>query len=1055
MVYIGASCLFHNTDLHQKLKELIPIINIEVGAKNGRPTFRQVRRELIKQTGVEIDLDTFADIYKSEIPSDLRFTTDEEIDDILNATTKNALDKLAFGMVDRLDGIGETSIERAAINKAASILATIEGKDRSTRTKTIARIIKDAVLAQISRLANSNPDFAAMKRRPAKETYADTLARVLEINSLSIPQTDADKFNTVQDIFSAAKDKVMNALENLRDEDGNEIMAEEGERFLEQYKDAFFGVLMSTADANNLLRGALLDAGYGKGVAGRQVVDWNSLAGTVNNPDIVRDNVIGALTDKQGLSTETATSIANALANEFEAHVRGEKAMKVKYALAEAKARDIMEKLGWEPTVAFSEKVNTELHEAIDDQVNMSDELDIEKVVHDVLLNNGANERQLANIPKSKMRVDIHTVSRVANLVKGDLELDADALAELYGIIGKAIDADAIADLRRIANLKDQIDNMELLIRTDGTAQPATKQGLEKAKLIQELSNQMARIVAKSRDYSGQTTFQRFLTYALNGLSKYIPANAALVLLNPFNITQNILSGLFAGFHGKVGGAITSAAGYTSTPLTFKTSDGETVKLHELLGKFNMAETWFNTMVGAEGRDIPDLFTGDPSKDPVTLKNASTKGEMAEAILTLMPRAALTATDAMVKEPYYRKELIRGVLYYLQKAGGMTRQQAQSTVYEALTRNSPERLAAQAKELATLVGKGNDKYYIKQVAEDIQMASLVILHPDTGVPILSQDRLQAIIDAAKQTSAEVFGHRIQKNVLFFNFFYDILTGAKAKAIESMNRDYGQKMEDLYKRGEYFAAAKLNFVHQLKGTMGFLFQRGIYNWAILMAQKNPVSIINGFRQLSKQVQFNDQKESRDAVENYLRSRAKIGRGLMGTMSAALIAPMVLEFLKGSDDEDKKKFLDKLRKDPVWGRLFKNFVSPLAQAMIDAKLSDTAIEGAGAAMKDMGIAPIVSAGARYYAVDNQIMVALDNLEPSKLPKAEAAAGGVLGMFLPGKSFLSTNKAWVERVGANSPELIGENYQIVLDSRKMPKSDDFWDAFWYSSLLKNPKK
>lgn len=1047
MVQIGLDCLLKNTDLLEKLKEVVPLLNLQVGSRNGRPTFRQVYKELISETGVEIDLDSFAKIYKSEIPAELKFTTDAQIEDILNSRTKQVIDKLINGTVDRIDGLGETSTDRAAIQKAARILTTMEGKDGGKKVKSMAKTVKDAVLASIQRLANNNENYKALKKRNEKETFEETLERVLEINSLQTEQMEADKFNTIQDVMEQARKSVLQSLEGITDEDGEAILGPEAEQFLEDYKNAFFGTMMSTADATTIMRGALLDAGYGKGTEGSQTVDWKRLAGEVNSPEVLRENVKAALMDGKGLTEEAADSITNALTGEFENLVQGQKAMDVKYAIAEAEAEDILERLGDKPTAERLEKINAALRDAIDNSVETEGTINISEIVHDVLQNvDGITQGQLANIPK-KAIVTSHTADRIARLIGEEGDLDNEALAKLYGTFGKEVDMEVINKLRKLSKLKEDIEDIDIQVGADGKI-TESRRGIEKAKTIQTISDQMARIVANSIDYSGNV-FNRFITNALNAFSKYLSANAALVLLNPFNLTQNIMSGAFAGTQGKIGGSVTQMFNKYKTPLIYKDADGKKVDLTSLLNTSGRFETWWNTLAGASGRDIPDLFTGDASRDVKTFQTAESKGEYIEATLTSLPRAALTATDTMLKEPYFRKELIRGVLYYLQAAKGKTKQESLDLVYQALTNNSPEKLATQAKQLATMVEKGNDKYYIKQIAEDIQLSSLTLLDAD-GRSILSEDTLQAIIDAATQTSSEVFGHRIQKDAIGFNWFFDLLTGAKAKAVEGLNKQYGDSMKELYSRGKYKEAAWLHFTHTLKTTVGFLFQRGIYNWAILVAQKNPLSIVRGFRALGRDTNFYEPKGSQEAVENYLRSRAKIGRGVLGTASALAIAPLVMSAIDdncGDDEECKRKWIAALKKDPVWGRVYKNFVSPLAQTFIDTQLAETVGEGVGSGLGNILISPIVSAGARYYSVDNVLITAVENLKEGKLSTSGKNIGGVLTPFVPLKGFLSTNEMWWKRLtGKDSPGMVDKKGQIVIDKSKRPKDEDFWDSFWY---------
>ncbi len=1053
MAYIGINCLLRNTDLAERLKKLVPIINLEVGEKTGKPTFRSVYRELVKQTGAEIDLDTFAEYYKSEISDEFRFTSNDKVDEIINERTRKYLDNIANGSMNAIDGIGETSPERAVINKVAGILKTLQN-GATKRSKTIMKAMQDAVVDGVQRLANENEAYRELKKGKAKETFDETLDRVMATNASRIATMEADKFNTVEDIFQKARDIMIEKADELVDEDGEPILREEAVNFLNQYQDAVFGLMMSTADASSLLRGSLIEAGYGKQQGEKTVVDWAKIAGNINSPNVVRENVIKALQEGKGLSIEAATSIADALSNEIANVVRGQKAIDIKHSLVEAEAESIINKLG--PPNSLTEKMKTELGQAVDESIDNETTLDVSKIVGDVLLANGITQQQLANIPKRAIVVQPDAADRIADLLRSDGELDDEGLAKLYGILGKEVDDGVISDLRKLSRLRDEVDALELKFDSiDGSVRnmTATKAGIEKAKIMRTISDQMARVVAKGIDYSDKNIFQRMLMGALNIGSKYVSTNASLVLLNPFNLTQNLLSGVFTGTHARVGGKISELFSTTKTPLVYTDEQGKKHNLTAMLNTVGMMDTWFNTTIGEPGRDIPDLFSGDIHDANQTFQSAETTGQKVEAALTVIPRAALSATDAMLKEPYFRRELIKGVLFYLQRAQGKTKLEAQQLVYEALTQNTRESLLKQAKELSALVGKSNDKYYVKQVAEDIQLSSLMILGED-GAALLSERNLQAIIDAAKQTSSEAFGHKIQKNVVALQWFYDLFSGGKALAAEGINKEYGLKMAEMYQRGEYNKAAWTRFTHSMKTMMGFLFQRGIYNWAVLMAQKNPLSVVTGFAQLSKQSNFHDEESTQESVENFLRSRAKIGRGIMGTATAMAIVPLVLAALGGSDDEKRRKRLQALRRDPVWGRLFNNFVSPFAQAYIDASISKNIPAGIGSGFKDMTIQPIVSAGAKYYSVDNLLTTANDYFIKGDVDKGNAILGAMAGNFLPGKSFLTTNKALVERLGEDSPDLVDKNYQIITDKRNNVKGDDFWDAFWYSSLLKEKK-
>ena len=136
---VGFTCLNANVDLKNRMKSIVPAINAMVGAETGKPSFRKVYEKFIQETQAEIDLDSFADIYKSEIPKEDRFSSDEEIDEVLNARTNEMFKSLTSTKLLTVDKIGETSAERASVEQAVQMLKTLQQGKSSTKVQTFAK----------------------------------------------------------------------------------------------------------------------------------------------------------------------------------------------------------------------------------------------------------------------------------------------------------------------------------------------------------------------------------------------------------------------------------------------------------------------------------------------------------------------------------------------------------------------------------------------------------------------------------------------------------------------------------------------------------------------------------------------------------------------------------------------------------------------------------------------------------------------------------------------------------------------------------------------------
>lgn len=1066
--FIGFTCLNANVDLKNRMKAILPSINAIVGAETGTPTFRKVYDRFIKETQAEIDLDSFADIYKSEIPKEDRFTTDEQIDDILNTRTNEMFKSLTSSKLLTIDKIGEVGAERASVEQAVQMLKTLQQGQPSQKVQTFAKNLLDVYQKAIERFASTTDAYKeAKKSKKEPLTFDEALDAIIENNSKTPIESEnfQSKFEMLQKLHEKAKELFVGEIEKMKNELGEDFLSEEANGFFEDYKQAVNTLFLSTAEAQAIFKGGIaLVPEFTKVVGGKTQIDWNKLSGSINNPELVKEKVVAALTDKKGISQEMAETIGEALKYEFENLVSGQKAIQLKNDLANREVIKIMNALGIDEKSIVGTKIKSSVAKKLSDAIKTQDEIDVTKIAKEALVENGIDKELVDEYKKQALVVSTSKAKRLSKLFNAENEgKKGDFEKGIYNIIGQGIDTDAIDELKRLASLHQEIENLDLSSTNSNI--PNTKLALEKKNTLDSIAKQMSLVIARNVDKSDLSKGQIMLANSLNFLSKYFTKNITGALLNTYNLTQNITSGIKGSKSSKLGGTIANFVTSVKAGTKYKLPNGKTIDLIDLLNDTKVSEQWWNTTIGNEVGGL-DPLTGSVTTNETGIKDAKTTSEKVDAVSSLPFRALLSATDAAIKVPYVRRKIIEGVIYNIQKGASngvkYTYAEAKDMVYQALTKNTKENLIKQATELAVKIGEGDNKYKIKQIAEDIQTASLILFDAE-GRPILTENNLAAIIKGANRVSSEAFGHELQKDVPITPILYSIITLGKAEAASSMMETYQKKQRDLYAKGDIMGAARNNLYHSLIQTTGFAFAKGIYNWAIIMSQGNPLAIANGFRMLAKNgknsYDLNTVDGRQEATENFLRSRDRIGRGVLGTVLSLGTSAAITSYIKAraeEEDMDEDAYLAKMMKDPVLRRAYTTATSQVTKAAVDFIIADDFKSGSVDVIADLSVNAVISSAGKYYELPNLMQEAKKMFENKDYKKGGAFIGVIINGYLPGSPFISSNAKWVERAyGKNSPDLFDKNYNLIIEPQKSSPAKDFMDAFWYKSYFDLKKK
>lgn len=1062
---VGFTCLNANIDFKNRMKSIVPAINAMVGAETGKPSFRKVYERFIQETQTEIDLDSFADIYKSEIPKEDRFSTDEEIDEVLNARTNEMFKSLASSKLLTVDKIGETSAERTSVEQAVQMLKTLQQGQSPTKVQTFAKNLLDVYQKAMERFASTNEAYKEAKRnKKAPLTIDEALDAMAENNSKTpIPSQDfQSKFEMLQKLHNKAKELFVGEINKMKDELGSNFLTEEANGFFEDYKQAVNTLFLSSAEAQAIFKGGIaLVPEFTKQVGGKTQIDWNKLSGNMNNSELVKEKVIAALVDKKGVTPEMAETIGEALKYEFEDLVSGQKAIQLKNDLAGREVSKIMNALGIDEKSIVGSKIKASVAKKLAEAIKTQDEIDVTTIAKEALVENGISQKLIDNYKKQAVVVSTSKAKRLTKLFNAENETKkAEFEQGIYNIVGQNIKLDALNDLQRLAKLHQEIENLDLSVGNSNM--PNTKLALEKKNTLDNIANQMSYVIARNVDKSDFSKGQILLANTLNILAKYFTKNLTGALLNPNNLVQNITSGLKQSQSSKLGGTLGNLLTSIKAGTKYKLPNGKTIDLASLLNDTKATEQWWNTTIGNEVGGL-DPLTGSVTSRGIGIKDAKSVGEKVDAITSLPFKALLGATDAAIKNPYTRRKIIEGVIYNIQRGASngvrYTYAEAKDMVYQALTKNSKENLIKQATELAVKIGEGNNKFKIKQLAEDIQTASLVLFDAE-GRPILTADNLAAIIKGANRVSSEAFGHEMQKDVFLISSIFNVISAGKAQASSALMEKYQKDQKDFYAKGDIIGAAKNNLAHSFTTVVGFAFQKGIFSWAVLTAQQNPIAIAKGMSMLARDSKFdlNTAEQRQIATENYLRARDRIGRGALGTTLALSMGAAVTAYIKAAkeDDEDEKAYLKRMLKDPFIRRLYNVFTSPLAKAYVDGMISGDIKKEMPNIASEFLVNPIISSAGKYYELPNLLLQANRSYDKGDVVKGNEILGTVISGFLPLSPIIGSNSKWIERAyGKNSPDLFDNNYHLIIETPKRSNVNGFMDAFWYKSYFDLKKK
>lgn len=307
---LGVGCLVKNTALLQDLKDLVAYIGYEQIA-NGKSASVASVYNVIRQSGIEVDLQSVGHIYNESLPKEYKeFQSNEEVDDYVLKNYKDAIERAAM-LEDNesKETVGQDKPEIYVVNGLLNMFTNANVANESTQSDMLQ--MQNALWKGIQRKLNL-PESAKPK---TSDEWKDILNQSLGYEQLGITDLNG-RLNSIADLYNAMRTQLQDAgKELIRKGDWEEV--EKWFEMVDALEASTYSLLFSRGEAKNLLEGMMKEAGFSKKLKdGTTILDWNKLAGGIGNAQDVRDNVERVLRD-QGFGADVISGVSKSLENEF------------------------------------------------------------------------------------------------------------------------------------------------------------------------------------------------------------------------------------------------------------------------------------------------------------------------------------------------------------------------------------------------------------------------------------------------------------------------------------------------------------------------------------------------------------------------------------------------------------------------------------------------------------------------------------------------------------------------------------------------------------------
>lgn len=309
-------CLIKDTRLVQDIKEVLQIMAAD--EINGGKTFSVSKAyNFLRENGVEIDLESVGSIYSDTFDlSDGNFNTSEEIEKIVGKSFEDTLNNLVdMQPKNTVEEIGSLSPGKQVARSIANLFRNAHVAD--VTTQTLMKKFQDALFKGAKRLLDNSALPQQVKQ--SSQTFEDILTNAFDVEQHGF-RTITGAMNGIQNVWNEFQ-KEIDAYKNEMMQNGADLATVAAfDNYTQQFVKTGYNILLSQKEANDVLKGVLIKAGYSREskINGQttQVLDWKKIAGIGGDMNLLRKNVATVLSSS-GFTDQQITRINEALSNEY------------------------------------------------------------------------------------------------------------------------------------------------------------------------------------------------------------------------------------------------------------------------------------------------------------------------------------------------------------------------------------------------------------------------------------------------------------------------------------------------------------------------------------------------------------------------------------------------------------------------------------------------------------------------------------------------------------------------------------------------------------------
>lgn len=309
---VGVSCLFKDTILRRDLGDLVSFIAYDLAEKGVNANVGSVFN-IIRESGIEVDLQTVGHIYNDVMPQGVKeFDSMDEVNAFVQKHYHDSIRRAALleQPEEQYKQLGQDSPGIEVVKSIMNIFYKAN-TDPNSEIFSDLRQMQEALWKGVKRKLNLDE----YKKPVDQKGWEELLTKAMSYENLGMMDMNGN-INGIADLFDE--------MQNNLDEAMNKFSAQADFATVQKMNDmvrairsSAYSYLFSKGEAKDFITTIFNDAGFGKKTkSGKIIIDWNKLANGNNNIQDLRQNVSDVM-EAKGYSPNVIAGVMDSFEEDF------------------------------------------------------------------------------------------------------------------------------------------------------------------------------------------------------------------------------------------------------------------------------------------------------------------------------------------------------------------------------------------------------------------------------------------------------------------------------------------------------------------------------------------------------------------------------------------------------------------------------------------------------------------------------------------------------------------------------------------------------------------